>query len=907
MADNATSLRKRHFSDNWPTWAALNHFLSTGLLRELVVVIVNEMSNGVLSLDQLFEEAATSGPDSMESWLIRPLEPSSPLAAYLQNRVRAFVWQSDAAIAIPPESSTPLVTISPSTLESMIKLGVADLSWSEQTLEQLHLNDQPSIASFLEGIRAALVSLNSSTVDAFLAGLNSTFESMEAPLDALLAKHFGDLCADADQWDKALALYNDADRRLSQAVIPAWSELVMSLHAIITQSRAAAERSLSSPGRAAALLIEALGLATMKENPLLLANASLDALATTYAAKDAFALVPDRRPTLLSPPLIHGTHNASAALQSWLNGEFNGSHRQFWALLRRQIALGSSTESRTTKALYARSILDDLDKTVKRRSQPEFFQLAIRLLLESGSTASASQIHWNEKLVDMYVDQRSVDLVISHAKRHRGSEVERRRVAVELFQKWVEAISQDHIGVAECMLKYIAEQAFESPSSFNEQWNLGGRSLEVLSHVARKRPELRRGTTSEVSAAVMEKLRTAEFWTARTAALDVALDFSDAFSSNELQAIIAVTLSMLDGINPSADVWPVVGPALRLLVSQPIKRLSTQMPDLGRRIVATVLRFGLHQESERTRVLFYLHNFDAALLRDAALANELQDTVTEIRRRSQLVKTSNVVESIQALLLAPIISGQDGVKDALDGLASVLRSAADARPSIALPVAYDPLLLLANQQQQIASDISMSLDSFRSWLDPILTLVVDLWLISKDRPLVFAMFSLPPATKPDSTIVHNWAFASILLAESLQQGQRLQVALAAAATEPVLADPIALARATRSAAGDLDSIEADAIRAENRETFYAALGRRLVVLQKIDAARGRDICKVLLDQCFRLGPRSVDAAVFLSAARLDLGGYITDTDHSNYLRRLENDRDLRLALTPLLDMFGAGR
>ena len=123
-------------------------------------------------------------------------------------------------------------------------------------------------------------------------------------------------------------------------------------------------------------------------------------------------------------------------------------------------------------------------------------------------------------------------------------------------------------------------------------------------------------------------------------------------------------------------------------------------------------------------------------------------------------------------------------------------------------------------------------------------------------------------------------------------------------SQPVLADSIALARATRLAAGDVDSVDPGAIRSENRDTFYSALGRRLVFLQKLDDQRGREICSALLDQCIRFGPRSIDAAVLFAAAGFDIAGGISDSDWSNYLKRLqERDRELRLSLTPIVEML----
>ena len=58
--------------------------------------------------------------------------------------------------------------------------------------------------------------------------------------------------------------------------------------------------------------------------------------------------------------------------------------------------------------------------------------------------------------------------------------------------------------------------------------------------------------------------------------------------------------------------------------------------------------------------------------------------------------------------------------------------------------------------------------------------------------------------------------------------------------------------------------------------------------------------KALLDQCFRLGPRGIDAAVFLFAKEYQLDDITGNPEYPNYAKRLENNRELRLALTPIL-------
>jgi hypothetical protein len=94
------------------------------------------------------------------------------------------------------------------------------------------------------------------------------------------------------------------------------------------------------------------------------------------------------------------------------------------------------------------------------------------------------------------------------------------------------------------------------------------------------------------------------------------------------------------------------------------------------------------------------------------------------------------------------------------------------------------------------------------------------------------------------------------------------------------------------------------IRSENAQTFYSALGQRLASVQGLSETTRKEIVRALLDQCFRLGPRGLDAAVFLLAYGLSLDNVATHSAYSAYAKKLENNRELRelrLALMPLLE------
>lgn len=64
----------------------------------------------------------------------------------------------------------------------------------------------------------------------------------------------------------------------------------------------------------------------------------------------------------------------------------------------------------------------------------------------------------------------------------------------------------------------------------------------------------------------------------------------------------------------------------------------------------------------------------------------------------------------------------------------------------------------------------------------------------------------------------------------------------------------------------------------------------------------RDIglCEILLQQCMRSGPCGLDGAAVMWASWLELAGKLDQALASNYVKRVDADRDLRLSLLPLL-------
>jgi hypothetical protein len=159
-------------------------------------------------------------------------------------------------------------------------------------------------------------------------------------------------------------------------------------------------------------------------------------------------------------------------------------------------------------------------------------------------------------------------------------------------------------------------------------------------------------------------------------------------------------------------------------------------------------------------------------------------------------------------------------------------------------------------------------------------------------------------TKPNPVIVHNWAYASLKFAETLNRKDDMVATLNAAAKQPELKDPISLALATGTGPDDSVDIKPETISNESQETFYSALGRRLAVASKLPEDDAKSLCELLFRQCLRHGPRQVDAAVLVLAIRFQLAAIAKGDLGANYSQRVSAKLDLRFSLMPLLFNLG---
>jgi|GEM_PF-2807407 len=884
-------LRHQAFRQDYLAWTTLHHFLPADLVRELAIATISAVAPWS-SLDDLFDEALSEGHSAQASWALAPRPLSDPDLQYLQSHIRALAWANDAE-TVPRSSASEEKSKGPAAaVSAAARLGHFDFGSRRRQIAQLPLPETSS------GRR--LADLIATAIGAYAAGDGDwsavwrDADRLPFPLKALALKHVGDLCADADAWDQAACFYDGAMAGLEYSP-PEWKALTDLLADVFRQSIGSAAWVIKGPEPASSMLDEVARPGGGGPMPRLgILNGSHDALVARLA-RPHNKNWEDIRATVMFPPLLIQSFDFGQAVEAWLKGGHDRSHRAFWSVLRRQTALGSVTEAKGTKAAYARALISEAIDGDQPKYNPGSFELGIRLLIESGLWEVAVRLKFDHSVVERYVELDFIEHLTAVVDRHDGVRDERTLVFFELLAKWTEVLDTDDQVLAECLLMKIVDRARGRGASFETNRNIGGRGLKLLSALARSRPGFRSLIASRIADLVIDKLLSEGFWTGREEALRLAVEYEDVWTERDIKRVLDATMTMIGPRETGRD-NPVSGPAMAFLMSPRVIRSAQDDPQLGQRFFSEVLHESLGRNDGVT-TLFNLAAFDRNISLDARDDAALAAVVQEVLDQSRAINSSGATDAIRALLAASSQSGPAGVKGAIESLARLLMSHEAFTPP-ALPYAYGPILDFVRYAERIAQGAGLSLADVERLRETIASALADAWREVAERPERLGGFSIPPARDPNVSIVQNWAFVTQELAKTLRRPQALLSALERAAEKPVLAGPISLARAVGSNILE-DPDPLDTLHSEPNATFYHALGQRLGHIQDSDPDHVRSLAGGLLHEVLRRGPREVDLAVFLVAAQAKIMEPDLLVELQPYLRRLEADPNLMRVVGPM--------
>jgi hypothetical protein len=906
MSESTSAQLALDFSDNWQSWLVIRHFLPASMQRALVLQILHSVTGGRLSLGDLFEEVWVEAPLWNECWAVRPLQGIKGTAAGLQEWARGLVWQNDDHQAFGRLGETPEEGyVGVGMLELLTRLGSADLGSFAPIVElfpeQAGDGRQPTLQQFLRALEIAKEGHTSVDSDPVWRSLAGAVGNVPMPLRAVMLKHVSDLFADADAWSHALRGYKEVGSLLDQWEEPStFCELKRIWKTIATHSQATATGIVDGAATSATALVGAIQSVELKSDPTLAMNLGLDAARSWDKVEQSYR---DPRVAFLSSPLLLQAHDASPALRYSANGKYRDASRRFWALLRRQIALGAAQEVRATKASYARNILAAVAEKVEEQDAASDFSMAIRLLIESGQPELVERIAWSRAFIEAYVTKEDlvIDLV-SRANAHPGAKLERTKVLVQLFKTWTKALSPSHDSIAIAMWEHIAEVANSYDAEFSSEADAGRPALKALLQLAKDRPELRAQVAPKAAVAICSKLRGSFKW-GQVDAIEAALAYVEAFSMDALLSVVVVLLETLEAEDPTIAFWPLSRAGLRFLVDHRVRERCRGVADIDVRSLEQILRFGLAEDEAQPVVFFHLADFDADLLEQEGVKERLAGVLGRVLRAALQVNSSSVTDNIQALLIAPAVAGPEGIRTAIDGISRVIRSVSTPHPSMGLSNLDRVLLVLTEELENIRRVCASSLAWLEADLHRLVEAILELWAEAARRPLVFAPFALPPRTKPSSVLVHNCAFASLRFARALGEEGRVLEALGKASENAELRGAIILARATRGSGQELTQDDLEVPQVHDREAFYPAVGRRLAQLQRLPKEDAVILCKGLIQNCLRLGPDPADAALLVAAANLELHDFVRECGLNDYIGRVRAERGNRLLLQPILELF----
>lgn len=889
MSSSQEVTRRTSFGEHWPTWIVVHHLLSASLVRELLEAAVSVASGGRFELGDLVDEKAAGDGSDLDMWALRLKPLENKFGRHLQEFVRAIVWQGDASYPLDPDWPEP-------DRSAIQLIAAAELVSSTDLSHGLQLTElpgsPPQLGPFLECLRSTreLTSTPASQADTALALCQRHFP--DAPLRALVIKHLGDLLVDAESWVSAETFYVAAAACADAIPDGPWHELRACLSEAVSLSIAAVRRAVKGPAEALELLRKIERQARQEGSWTGMANVAEDLMEASFST-DAFEKAGDIRVAVLFSPTIATEHHLSRALENWHERRYDDAYRWFWAVLRRQIALGALRTARYTKSLYGRCLIEGAHASFERMREMKSIRLGIRMLIESGAPKSAEYVEWSDNVVASAIDRSMIEFALSRTTIAPGYEAQRVSVLLILMTKWAEKLQVEGEETARYIISTISNFARSEQTSLFSNKEVRGDALKALLKIAHSNPEYCKLAPAEVISAAFDGLRDGSP-ISQSDALKVADEYADAIEIDRLLDFTEATIALL-AANPFGNI--VTGPAISYLHGFYHRPDAARYTVLRERIAKALLDVTAANPTQAS-YLAVLKGLDPTHANELSDPSRVQSVVATIRENAMATNSSAAASNADALLRAARLVGWDAVESALVSLHQIVSSAVNGRTAPSFSAAYRPLMSFASQSTSLVELYPKERDQLSEHYESIVDSLLLMWRKARNEPLIFSGFAIPRPTAPNQTIVHNWTFASLFFSRGGNRESEMREAIASAAENPELKEAIAVALAVEATGDTINSTSVENPELQTRGAFYAALGRKLIATAEMPEDARHEPVKVMIEQCYRMGPKGEDAAVFLMARSLGIATGLT-SEATTYARKLENDKSLRLSLGPL--------
>lgn len=885
MYPNTTENRINEIRKSWQAWCYLHHLLSSNVLRETIFATVDAIANGNFGFTDLFDEELSSGDGALSSWLIRPKPVDSDLASHVQIQMRAIGWMNDTNL----EPRGDAITRGTIALNASLDLSHTDLTAPSEEIEHIKsLTDQAEFHTICDILRSCISNRKNKIND--YSSTIGEINRLPQPLNAMFVKHIGDLYADQDEWEAALLFYKTG-YETSNIEESCWHDLLHSLRQLLQHSIATATWMIEGSAAAYQYLDVFYDVGKLSEKPLLICNSSHDLLmAHNRTPGDTWKA--DLRAVFIPPPLLLNSHDLENALSCSIVEDFESAFKKYWAILRRQIALGSFSDRLQTQKLYAHSLLTATNSG--KYTSPKAFSLGVELLLCSAADSIVEKIEWTERAVNQNVNRDFITELIEKQRRYKGVSIERGRTLISLIGNWIELFDIEHAEEATILMCYIIQMANENESSFYSWRDLFTPSIKMLIRIRNRRPEFSRIVAKDVGSFIISKLNGNHGgWNELSSILELSTIYLHDIDECDKKEIILFAANVINKSNANL-MWPLLDATLSLLYSEVSYSLCEADKEAGSIIVAAVMRSGIVSERDQAQFIANFKKFPISLVNSDPRRPEL-DEIIESVRKGLSVLSSSAIPKIHAFLLVPELVGKSYFLEAVQALKGLLKSVLASQNKILMVEIFSPIRVLAHQ---ILENKESEIVDARDECFEIFDSIIEIWNFSVSHPRVFSSLSIPRKISAEQIVVHNWAVATFELGRSLGKADVAESVLNAARIEKQLVLGIDQARGTTAQFYGYSSLDFEIIKKSGKDSFYSTLGRYLAVMSQ--AEEKESFLRLFGEKIFEFGPREADATVLLLAIQLKNNTLISDSRYPDYKHRVNLSNECRSLLGPLI-------
>lgn len=876
-------------ADNWLGWITVRHFLPAPFLRELVLLMLSAVDE---NLEKHYIDELIGSTPVDQSWLLMPVTDKGDKDNYWTDVIRIMAAQLDVGKnSILPNSdgaNFPAKVL----VRFALDFGALELESNISIPDNLISDGSPVLNNLINvwsNVKTAFENRDFEKYEFICKSLKSD----SSLLILIFYKHLGDILLGGGDVPGAIIFYRtvltlleskNSEKKSIICVLSLWRN-------VCGQSLANALNRLGENEDFSLGFMNNFYTARSELEPFFAINSSLDAFIFNSRSDGVLS---DARCITCLAPLLRTSHDNEYALALRIKGEYAAADDEFWAIQRRQIALGLSYDSSRTSGLWAQSTLEWMSKDISSWDVTDFLK-TVRLFMMSNDASFVSNFLWSERLVEHFVNEEVVEFVKEYFERSNLTIIQA-KILTELICAWLRFLNSNNFLIDSLLdvLVYVASKDWRG-SNFEEMRLISLKSIDEIFKIGID-VRLRESNLAVLLSDVIEHGKFHEV----LSALSICNNVGSRIKTDDLSFLLGAILNLLSRENALRMGWPIIRPAMDFISSSIVAKmlLDKNMENQRRLVLDILLRVGMAAETEHASMLAKLRYFEDDLPQD--INEKLILIVAGIVASIENPNSSNSIFHIHSLLNVPNIVGEEAIFCAIESLKKIIEGGEGSQTKIGFPKGYEVLSHLRIESQRICEKLSINKVDFLRKLEPLLKSLESMWRRSIEYPYIFSEMSFIKRNAVSEAVVHNWALETLAFSEFFGRSDEFKCILNSVVSEQkLLSQGIKLSFTTMSGFDNSFSEDLKEISIEARDEFYSKLGRRLAFLLKYE---NEELWKILVERCLVLGPRPDDAAVFMLGKQGWKSNRYNNLIH-DYSQRIASNRNLRLLLIPLIDQM----